>query len=72
MMLKKIQTWLHPFPESFFLNNADDDKGAVYNSWKEELKDPGFWLAIVIFIAIVYLAKHYGFPPVEDIRTWHY
>jgi len=73
-MLKKIQNWLHPFPKSFWLNTAydSDNRDAVYESWKEQLKDWRFWLVIGIFIAIVYFAKHYGFPPVEDIRTWHY
>ena len=73
-MLKKIQTWLHPFPKSFWLNNAydSDNRDAVYESWKEQLKDWRFWLGVAIFIGFICLVKHYGHPAPVDIRDWHY
>ena len=75
MMLKKIRDLFHsPFSESFWIPTAydSDNKYAVYESWKEQLKDWRFWLGVAIFIGFICLVKHYGFPPVEDIRTWHY
>lgn len=71
-MLKKIRAILYPFPKGIWFNNADESKGVIYNSFKEELKDWRFWVVIGIFALIIWLAwssRNAYYPP--DFGFYH-